>query len=346
MKIRDIMVGGIGFLLCVFALLGTCSTSKAAVEKVEGISTYVENTEYVYRFHDDSKTSVDIIGVYQVSQNLTFPAKLDGYNVNGIYFENGEKYDSWDETMNDVETITISDGVREFGDDSEYSSFNFGNTKEITFPSSVIKIGANACCGGVKLETVNIKSNKITIGERAFANSNIKTVNFPDGEFKGKIGDYAFSNARLLSLTIPYMKNMTDKIGKYAFYQNPCLKKVQFSDKYKTVKIGEGWFSECPKAEIIIGKNVKYFYSKKNIKTKLIRFLSKSTTLKNFGKIKQKKHSGYKKVPEGSYYFCYKKVVVPKNAKALKVLKKSYYCVNETKDYNNSALKKVKITLK
>ena len=135
------------------------------------------------------------------------------------------------------------------------------------------------------------------------------------------------------------------QIGRFAFAENENLKKITFSKKYTKIRIGKDWFTDCSKAQITIRKNVKAFSSEINANAGTVRLLGKKTKLLGFRK------------PGASpyYYIQYETFIVPKGAKALKVLKKAKYGkVNDGKEERYSAdgnnyfgydMKKVKVVI-
>ena len=111
------------------------------------------------------------------------------------------------------------------------------------------------------------------------------------------------------------VKNMRKQIGYFAFSRNKKLKRVTFSSRYKNISLGEGWFSDCSKVQITVGKQVKTFSSEVQAKSGTVRLLGSQTRL-----------TGFKKPKGRSYYYIqFKKFIVPKNSKALKILRNAEY---------------------
>ena len=85
------------------------------------------------------------------------------------------------------------------------------------------------------------------------------------------------------------------------------------SSRYKKISIGRDWFTDCPRAQIIVGKQVKAFSSKVNANAGSVRLLGNQTKLTGFKKPKGKNY----------YYIQFKKFIVPEKSKALPILRKA-----------------------
>lgn len=326
----------------------TPSVAKAKTANAsKTMTTTINGTEFSYQFHGNSKQKVDIIKVSNVDETLIFPAKLDGYTVHGI---GGNHYDTslqWDETGKKVKKVIIKKGIKKIG----YEAFegnripDGSNIEAVFIPQSVKRIGPSAFSNNAKIEKVAICNQDTKIECYAFSEcKNLKKINLPKGEFTGKIEEGAFYGCDLRSLRLPYMKKQK-QIGRFAFAENENLKKITFSKKYTKIRIGKDWFTDCSKAQITIGKNVKAFSSEINANAGTVRLLGKKTKLLGFRK------------PGASpyYYIQYETFIVPKGAKALKVLKKAKYGkVNDGKEERYSAdgnnyfgydMKKVKVVI-
>ena len=97
------------------------------------------------------------------------------------------------------------------------------------------------------------------IGDYAFYNCSLTTITLPEGVTS--IGNYAFCNcSRLTSITIP--EGVTS-IGNCAFDNCTALKKVIIEDGSSTLSLGynsssQGLFYDCPLEEVYLGRNLSY----------------------------------------------------------------------------------------
>ena len=334
-------------------LLGVCNiffmtdTIKAyTIPKTESVT--IKGTTFSYTFHDKKKSKVDIKKIENPKKKLVIPAKLNGYPV---YRIGGTKPGTLLTFQPDVirqnslvEELIIEDGIKEIGSDS--FAF-FEKLSSVTIPKSVKKIYTYAFSDNLKLKKLKIRNNEIEIGRSAFIGcKKLERVSFPRGEFTGKIGESAFDTCNLREIELPYMKKMKKQIGRFAFASNSGLKKVTFSSRYKKISIGRDWFTDCPRAQIIVGKQVKAFSSKVNANAGSVRLLGNQTKLTGFKKPKGKNY----------YYIQFKKFIVPEKSKALPILRKAKYGkVNDSGEerfdsdsnsYVGADMQKVKIVIK
>ena len=279
-------------------------------QKEETITTSKNGVQYTYEFRDSKKTSINILKIRNEKEKLVIPAKLDGCSV---YRITGPDFNST------VKTVIIENGIKEI----EFGAFSYLKQLEsVVIPKSVKKIYGEAFRDDVKLKKLKFQNSSIKIGEDAFIRcSNLQKISFPQGEFTGKIGESAFGLCDLRNIKLPYMKNMRKQIGQFAFAENKNLKRVTFSSRNRNIYLGAGCFSDCPKVQIIVGKQVKTFSSEVQAKSGTVRLLGSQTRLTGFKKPKGRTY----------YYIQFKKFIVPKNSKALKILRNAEYgTVRET----------------
>ena len=119
----------------------------------------------------------------------------------------------------------------------------------LTIPSSVTEIKANSFTGCSNLNYITIPESVTTIGDSAFANTPIRSVN----QAKGirKIGNKAFQNCSELFWID--MSNSLTEIGERAF--SNC-KKVSFSNTLSNVRIiGDDAFYYCQEIDSSLNLN-------------------------------------------------------------------------------------------
>ncbi|MBO5099815.1 MAG: leucine-rich repeat domain-containing protein [Treponema sp.] len=336
-------------LLGVIMLTLTPSIVKAETTNTSTqMTTTIAGTEFTYQFHGNSTDKVDIVKVSNAGEKLVFPAKLDGYSVYRIGGNTDDTSLQWDESSKKVKKVIIKKGIKEIG----FSAFethrlqDVSNIESVFIPKSVKKISSCAFAFNKKMKVITIRNSNVKIGTDAFVGcKKLKKINWPKDEFTGEIGISAFSHCDLRSLYIPYMKSKK-QIGRFAFSGNKKLKKITFSNEYTNVSVGKDWFTDCPKSQIVVGKNAKTFSSKVNGNAGSVRLLGAQTKLK-----------GFKKPMDVPYYYIqYKKFIVPKGSKAFKVLKNAKYGkVNDSgeerysadgNNYFGSVMKKVKIVIR
>lgn len=302
-------------LTAVYTLLGIESMAEAVTGNTykvpayhqpeeEAVTTTKKGVKYTYEFRDSKKTSIDIVKIENVKEKLVIPAKLDGYPV---YKITGPEFGSV------VKTVIIENGVKEIG----AGAFSYQKQlHSVTIPKSVKIIYSEAFKDDIKLEKIRFRNSAVKIGDRAFNRcSKLQKVFFSQGEFTGKIGEDVFNLCDIRSIKLPYMKKMQKQIGHFAFAENKKLKKVTFSSKQKKVSLGLGWFTDCPKAQIVVGKKAKTFSSKVNANAGTVRLLGRQTKL-----------IGFKNPKDRSYYYIqFKKFIVPKKSKAIPVLRNAKY---------------------
>ena len=330
-------------------LLGVCNiffmtdTIKAyTIPKTESVT--IKGTTFSYTFHDKKKSKVDIKKIENPKKKLVIPAKLNGYPVYRIGGTHAGTLLTFFPDASKVEELVIQDGIKEIGMDSF-----LGITKlsSVIIPKSVKKIYSYAFENCSNISEIEILNRRIEIGWCAFGGCRkLEKVLFPKGEFTGEIGESAFDYCNLKILSLPYMKKMKKQIGRFAFASNSGLKKVTFSNRYKKISIGRDWFTDCPRAQIIVGKQVKAFSSKVNANAGSVRLLGNQTKLTGFKKPKGKNY----------YYIQFKKFIVPEKSKALPILRKAKYGkVNDSGEerfdsdsnsYVGADMNKVKIVIK
>ena len=230
-----------------------------------------------YTYDTDKLTATVVAAPYQTpySGNITIPATFTRgrftFNVNAI---DDNAFNS-----SKIESVTmLSDG------ENGVSSINGGAfnyctyLKKVTFPSTLKTIGKSAFKNCSALPSIDIPSSVINIGNDAFSGCTALTnVKFPDVMSEKSIGDYAFDNCGITTLTLPRGLIQT---GEYAFDHCKKLTKVHFPDDFGIISKGmfygctsleeisfpsslvgiNSWaFSACPLKKVVIPKTMKAF---------------------------------------------------------------------------------------
>lgn len=358
------------FIIC-YCMFGNAYTAHASEVKV----TTWKGVQYHYRTTNKSSNSVEIVRIKNAPAKLIIPSRLDGHRVYGttVTEDDTEPFISYadakrptvqikvgnkNHTLPVLKSIVINEGVRRIGEETFWGV----QSEKITIPKSVKEIGYYGFCNNVCVKKINFRNPQINIGKNAFQNcSRLSEIMWSQKQFRGKIESDAFSNCGLKELKLPYMKDMGRQIKLHSFAGNENLRRISFDKRMKNIEIGNEWFTDCKKAMIVVGKNVKTFASKVNTHVKTVQLLGVNTKLKGFTKI-VKEVSGPNKgtyvktdnpvIKKFRYYIQYKKFIVPKKARALRVLKKAYYGVEkinaedlydseENSYYGTNKLKKV-----
>lgn len=144
----------------------------------------------------------------------------------------------------DVKNIVVSSGITSIG---AFAFPNCDNLETISFPNTITKIGRNALVGTsdglveqqlvTGLVELNLSDSVTEIGQFAFANTRIKTLTIPKSVTT--VGDYAFQSCINLE-TVRYEGTL---IGGFMFVRCPKLKNVTLA---KTIKIiSSHWINYC-----------------------------------------------------------------------------------------------------
>ncbi|MCM1505668.1 MAG: leucine-rich repeat domain-containing protein [Ruminococcus flavefaciens] len=154
------------------------------------------------------------------------------------------------EYLGDSKEVTIPYGVTKIGNGA------FRNNKKIqkvNFSDTVMEIGTQAFAGCDNLVKINLPYNLKTIGTEAFAKcANLVTVNISGNDVI--IGSKAFSECRSLEkIDIENVK----EICSYAFLYCTSLKRLRFTEN--TEKIGSFAFNGCSNLKISVPETCKYY---------------------------------------------------------------------------------------
>ena len=208
---------------------------------------------------------------------------------------------------------------------------------------------AKSWYGSVK--TITIRTNVKSIGERAFANSDVEEVKFEDNSVCTEIGAFAFENCTSLKKVTFGSNPKITLIDKYAFTDCDSLESISLPSSLKKLgagafqtsglksvtvpryctSLGTSVFSLCPKlTKISVNSKNKSLSSKNGVlfnkkKSKLIQYPSKKkgttyTVPSSVTKVKTLKMSKkIKTISEGAFDFTdIKKIYFPRNRPTIK----------------------------
>lgn len=190
----------------------------------------------------------------------------DGFEFAGWYANpnfTGEQFDFANAQITDNTTIyakwdevIVEEYEYEYDDDYEgYTLRKYnGSETNVVIPDEyegkpVTGIGESAFQDNQDLETITIGANVAWIGDSAFANTGLTSVEIPDSVYS--IGNNAFQNSSLETITLG---ENVESIYHDAF-ANTGLTFVEIPDS--VVDIGEYAFQGCPLENVIIGNGVQ-----------------------------------------------------------------------------------------
>ena len=167
--------------------------------------------------------------------------------------------------------VTIPSTVAIWGDDgflgyfgvSAIGNYAFydGQLKSVTLPGTISSIGESAFENCSELNHIYFEENLLdlsSIGYRAFANSGLEELNFPEYymlENPIAIGDQAFRECG--NLTSVSISSVVKSLGKYAFYKCQNLTSATISDN-SIDALNDGVFASCGNlSQVSIGNSVK-----------------------------------------------------------------------------------------
>ena len=180
MKLIKFKLGIIALFVTLISVLITGCADQYEVAKKQGVVFSQDGTVLIKC--NDTTISECVIpdGVIRIEyeafqncrylKNVTIPGSIEsithGYDGRSRF---------WD--CNNLQSVTIGNGVKEIGD----SAFrNCSNLKSVTIPNSVTKIGDSAFKKCWSLQNITIPNSVTTIGEWAFQYcSNLKSVTIP-----------------------------------------------------------------------------------------------------------------------------------------------------------------------
>ena len=140
---------------------------------------------------------------------------------------------------------------------SDYMFYNCKSLETVDFAAGVRLIGANAFASDssnsmTKLTVASFPKELEILGNYAFANSGLTSVNFPvDSEFR-ILGNWAFQNTRIESVTFYSLK----EYGKAPFWGNTTIKEVHiFSDGVPDVVVPDSIYDMGD----TVGTQIRYY---------------------------------------------------------------------------------------
>lgn len=214
----------------------------------------------------------------------------------------------------------ISEGIERI-DDLHISA------DEILIPESVRELGDHAG-SFTSIKRVVVKSKRMNIGGEAFHKSKLEQIQFPD-DFRGEIGSWCFKESNLRSFRWPaYGKQKIGDMGPYVFEGCKQLKKIIFPENQERIMIPDHTFFWCRKltklefpasTKKVVYKATHYADNYKYGVSTLI-FKGKNTKVEG-GDIRDV--NMLTEVPKGKSLITVKKIIAPKNSKAIEFAKKA-----------------------
>lgn len=179
-----------------------------------------------------------------------------------------------------------------------------------------------------KIKKVLVRSNQVNLGANAFQKSTLKQIYFPD-DFSGEIDSDCFNGSNLKEFRWPsYGKQKVDDMGASVFEGCKKLKKITFPENQECIIIPKHSFFWCKKlkklefpasTKKVVYEATHYADNYKYGVSTLI-FKGKNTKLKG-GDIRDV--NLLTEVPDGLSLITVKKIIAPKDSKAIEFAKKA-----------------------
>lgn len=264
---------------------GTYLPQSAFTDSLSVTANAEVSGDWEYEYADDSHTTITLKGCKGTSTNFTTSTKIGGKPV--VKLRNTSK-SFWGDKKENIQSITVSEGVNEIHDDYGRGYF-FGGCDKLTtlkLPSTLKEIEPYLCGWLAALKSVTISNGTEKIGREAFSHCNsLKSIKIPDSVTRiesdafsycenlesvvlsnnlKEITPFCFTYSGLKSITVP--KSVTI-IGDRAFDECAQLEKVVLSEGLKTIDYGA--FGHCvklsslniPKSVTDIHRNAFYYGS-------------------------------------------------------------------------------------
>lgn len=223
-----------------------------------------------------------------------------------------------------LKKVIISEGIERIPG----SGFGFVTpVDEIIIPKSMKEIGLMAFLNS-KVKKVRLKGSKTNLADDVFRDSKLEEIQFPD-DFSGEIGSWCFAGSNLKSFRWPaYGKQKITDMGSSVFEGCKQLKKITFPENQERIMIPGHSFFWCRKltklefpasTKKVVYKATHYADNYKYGISTLI-FKGKNTKVEG-GDIRDV--NMLTEVPKGKSLITVKKIIAPKNSKAIEFAKKA-----------------------
>ena len=230
---KNIKRSGLLFILVIITAFCFAVSVSASWEKVtpsSDIEYYFDEITGTLHIRGEGKIPDDLTGECRYEEDCDccedeFDDEYDDYESS----EEEKKKDITD-TMADVKTVIIGEGITEIGHCAFKGYAGFKNLEAAVLPQSLETIGECAFFGCQKLKAVNLPSNLKEIGHDAFYHTGIKNIVFP--ESLTYLGN-AFNYSALVSVYVP---ENVESIDGSAFDRCDNLKKITFTKVVCSVK--------------------------------------------------------------------------------------------------------------
>lgn len=241
----------------------TINQHKTITYRLEAGTTYYFSI-YLYGARTVNLTLETVTGFGQCGDDLSWELKDNTLIISGtgeMWNWDGDEYGKfeypWFEFQSVIKEVIIEEGVTSIGD----HAFSQCDITKVTVPSTVTYIGVSAFshCYSLsditipvslkriedytftqceKLKSINIPPSVTSIGESAFAYSDLHEITIPNSVTS--IGNYAFAGCDFTRVTIP---NSLENIGEYVFSGCDKLRNVTFPADMTAIEAG--MFYEC-----------------------------------------------------------------------------------------------------
>lgn len=137
-----------------------------------------------------------------------------------------------------IESLTIPEGIKEI---PEGFAFKCYGLKEVSLPSSLITIAADAFCLTTSLESITLPEGTVSIGDSAFSSSAIKEVTLPSSIHE--ISNRAFGSCKINKVTLPQGMTYFNILA----FRDSVVKDITISESVSEISstgipVKEDWF--------------------------------------------------------------------------------------------------------
>ena len=241
---------------------------------VEKINITINGRPYTYMKYKKYKNGkIRLISLKTKEKVLVIPAQIDGHKVvsaggtreevRGETVEDNPKYGRrcWQiSSKKKLEKIIVEEGIKRI----HYWGFKGVSAREVILPKSLNTIGDGAFAR-TEVEKVVLKSKKTNLKTGVFAHSTLKQIKLPKG-YRGKIGIHCFEKSgitsfdwpdygkeQLYSPDWPYSGTGNDtKIEPKIFFDCKNLKTINFPENQDHIYIPGDTFLGCTQLKQLV----------------------------------------------------------------------------------------------
>lgn len=179
---------------------------------------------------------------------LTIHGAGEMKNYNPASSDAGGIIAPWNKYRNDIRHVVVSSGISSLGTNVFDACENL---ETINLPTSMLVIGDGALNGCIALTSIDFPPNVTQIGDGAFSCAGLMTIKIPEGVTL--IAKSAFSGCQ--NLTNVELSDNVETIGEYAFSGCKQLKEIRILANLKNIK--KGAFYGCTSLKKVLFAGTK-----------------------------------------------------------------------------------------